>query len=1019
MVSMKLLVRPAPALEECFADYAARLAEVNGLKRSRDIFRVSKIRTGPASSALDGLDTGVESTLLEHMHLRYIEGTHRATWRGRDFASTGPMPIQVRVCAACLAEDRPRSILWRLRFSIGCLRHRTQLMDRCPACRVRLSSWRGSWHYCGCGYDLRQAQSIPLTNGAVALQCLIEGAHLPELSLARNLIKETAVQSLWAQEGCEGLLLWMARCSVRRVPGKRFSLLANDAAWLQAAELLVDWPHKALTYFQRRWSDNLQARVRGDEDERFRICAFDLLSFCSRPAASEPVAEFGRQLDSVRKAVEDCYAVSPLRKAKSTSETETHVSIPTAIRKLGADRALIERLVDDGFIPTQRVAGKQAVRLVPRTLLPELSTFLLGLLTGREVMNRLAVTAALLNALVKTKVLRMVEKRTQAARGHFPKHDVDRLLDKLEAVATVPNANDGRRARLGIYKPYLRRGHASSHIAAARLILRALKGEISIWREPDGQGLARFSVTAPVVDEFKLQHFHRGISMQTLLVRAAQEAGESWMGYQLRLAYENGLSRIGWLPRKVGGPQLQPEQTIRLARHCPQCLHEGKSWQEAWTWSGVPVCTQHGIALRDHCPGCGVPLTWRQAGFKHCACGQSLAAEVGDGLSDAGRHLALGLGGDFASSAVAQHLGALPMRTVSRLLVDIGAPVAYSDAARPIREFRRSDLAECLRVYSAAADALVDWPASFETHLQRIMDLRVAAGAVRPAQVFTEMSHIKRYLKEQAFHAVLDGVLVQFVRSHWGRPLTRRSRWLIGELPDPGSYVALGLVAKAMRKKQTVIAALGERHGVPTLTARESRYRRLRYFHKDHVELLEIAAHEEIPSNHAARALGISKDRMRELLEAGVVPVTHTLRRVWFAARGPLEAMADELWEKAGVAPKCAATDLVPLRWALRHLLKAGQGPGLFEALLRKGLSMWRHEPLTCVGDDLLVSYSEVHAWSTGKLPEEYVSAPDAARTLGINQEALYDLIASGADSVRDQARKEASSACNQCARDH
>jgi hypothetical protein len=79
----------------------------------------------------------------------------------------------LQFCPQCLAEDEQPYFRreWRLATAIACARHRSRLLDRCPACGQGLApfsqaSLRPQNDCAACGFDLANAKSPRLGPGA-------------------------------------------------------------------------------------------------------------------------------------------------------------------------------------------------------------------------------------------------------------------------------------------------------------------------------------------------------------------------------------------------------------------------------------------------------------------------------------------------------------------------------------------------------------------------------------------------------------------------------------------------------------------------------------------------------------------------------------------------------------------------------------------------------------------------------------------------------------------------------------
>lgn len=131
--------------------------------------------------------------------------------------------------------------------------------------------------------------------------------------------------------------------------------------------------------------------------------------------------------------------------------------------------------------------------------------------------------------------------------------------------------------------------------------------------------------------------------------------GESWPGYLLRLANENGLgglvsiasllemtaerllrSDIGEIGKRLRLPHLSEGEVVDQAyrghlnmrtRVCPECLQADKKPHIRAVWDS-PVkllCEIHRKILLDACPACKQPLTYRRGWISQCCCGVQLS----------------------------------------------------------------------------------------------------------------------------------------------------------------------------------------------------------------------------------------------------------------------------------------------------------------------------------------------------------------------------------------------------------
>lgn len=174
-----LPVRPQPQPFESLSGYLTRLAQANGIRHSRTLFRLGF----PDEKAKLTLNTGdfpphsfgTLPTLTQCSEARLLATTFYHL--GRKFNRTlEPLPLaqflsgaiapQLRYCPDCLAERGYYSLLWRFLVLEGCPEHDRQLLDRCGHCRqwVPLLANSPRLGVCpACAGDLSRCQATRLS----------------------------------------------------------------------------------------------------------------------------------------------------------------------------------------------------------------------------------------------------------------------------------------------------------------------------------------------------------------------------------------------------------------------------------------------------------------------------------------------------------------------------------------------------------------------------------------------------------------------------------------------------------------------------------------------------------------------------------------------------------------------------------------------------------------------------------------------------------------------------------------
>src|SRR5471032_50133 len=206
MNTEKLLVHPKAFVDESISGYLLRLAELNGFKRPYALFEGAGIRfNGPSQLHTCLTDTAMQTRLaafinrpaadLHHLAYRFVKSTKRPTtivWGQLALPASTLRMLTTCVCPSCLNDVDYARQEWDWTFSTACPRHGCLLLAVCPGCATRISRYRAGVSRCNCGYDFRQAASVPCSTESTSyFQSLVIGREL-------NCVDADARLAVWA-----------------------------------------------------------------------------------------------------------------------------------------------------------------------------------------------------------------------------------------------------------------------------------------------------------------------------------------------------------------------------------------------------------------------------------------------------------------------------------------------------------------------------------------------------------------------------------------------------------------------------------------------------------------------------------------------------------------------------------------------------------------------------------------------------------------------------------------------------
>lgn len=461
-------VRPLPARvlllpNESLASLVRRTADAMGyenprriralLKESGDVpAHINDIRTGPVWERLETLLRQSRPSILQatvHSYSQYLmlvaKTAQAPQWCDsktilKYFRSAHPP-----VCPACLLEDEQtyERLAWSLRAVPVCLRHRCYLVDTCPNCPRNLQAARCEASICRCGFDLRRARPVPISESATYLLNRISlwfrGEALPLHSLR-------TCATLW----------WLERVAVAV---KKAPVLLKQAAdafaippstptdlvpWLAAADILDDWPEKLFAFL-----DAFHEVTKHRTTVTGLTRSFGLLL---REAKHLEDLGYALPADTLRQYLTYHYTAGHLTSKVCLFSAPEHakllqerpwVALTEADEILGfrkgGSASLLARGILEGTVRSAR-PGHRTVGLISRDSVDRLACDLETAYSVLEVSELLGLGRGRVLELVKADLL----PRAVRTRGGWrvPRSSVEQLLDLIRKLPAINKPNE-------------------------------------------------------------------------------------------------------------------------------------------------------------------------------------------------------------------------------------------------------------------------------------------------------------------------------------------------------------------------------------------------------------------------------------------------------------------------------------------------------------------------------------------------------------------------------------------------
>lgn len=445
-----------------------------------------------------------------------------------------------------------------------------------------------------------------------------------------------------------------------------------------------------------------------------------------------------------------------------------------------------------------------------------------------------------------------------------------------------------------------------------------------------------------------------------LLVRPRRGDGEHPGGHWLRLAHRNGLRDPRWLL------DVESPRAHSMVRVCPKCLARPSAfWPTAWFDASRPWCAEHRCWLVDRCVGCAKPLHWGSTTLLHCRCGQALS--------------------DIAAPEVSpQALRALGDENVPpSVLMWLGALARYGLADKPVKRASRRTMRDAIDQIQLGAMMIADWPSTFFGTLDAC---RGEPGGVASLRLLNEalpgLNKRIGKVRDPAWRERISIALADYVQAtgNTTTPLVGRN------VPGPRPPTVKGM-ARALGVRTERLTAVLDRQLKGEVIMRGTPSGRCRRFvSTGAIAAAQRSLNDDLTIKAAARRLGITAARVRQLVADGILPPN--FKRV---SRAEVTALLRSL--QARVIETPVPRGAVELSRAMRYGVPVAQTGRLIEAILAGELAVHGALQRDRVVRTFVDSEQVRTALRTAKVAERHwVTIPECAKRMKLKQQVVYHL---------------------------
>lgn len=528
-----------------------------------------------------------------------------------------------------------------------------------------------------------------------------------------------------------------------------------------------------------------------------------------------------------------------------------------------------------------------------------------------------------------------------------------------------------------------------------------------------------------------LSHTHSGDIM--LLCRPTRNPDEGMYGFLMRLAEANGLPGIAQLlpGRKFSidvlerrlGTQRWPQNRTMLdpllpqlnsrpgerpvwnkwhSRYCPYCLDESLQWKWEWELTLFTCCPRHGVELVERCPGCDKKLTWRRQSLATCDCGASITSAETKPASQPERQLVeVFYEKLYKLPTKRAHLSELSLEQLNRVVFMIGAYAKNNGRRFSQKISNLYDIDVARPLMHSAANVLMSWPQKFYSLLASLRKAReIDIQDQRLSKRFGFFYHyVYRNLKEPEYSFLLQA-FEEYISRTWRGALADRNSRLSPDMRRRHIWVPIGAMAKELKTTKRKLQLLINDGRIESHVSKTHAGRSLICVSRQQIVEMRTALDNVLDLQQTSRLLGLTKSRATQLMHGKVIESIFQPKGSGTSRWGIPHQHVAALVSLGSALPVIAENerpDLVSLAHALRYLLREKYlFPALILGVIREDITP------TALSDSLnglpgwLFNRSALIRWISEQRRvgmQDFISVPDAARKLGIRQEAAYHFI--------------------------
>lgn len=439
--------------------------------------------------------------------------------------------------------------------------------------------------------------------------------------------------------------------------------------------------------------------------------------------------------------------------------------------------------------------------------------------------------------------------------------------------------------------------------------------------------------------------------------------------------------------------------SYRNRKFCPQCMIEAEYWRASWCLTLETCCPRHRIWLHERCGRCGAMLSIEALRCFRCdVCGKLLVD--GDLAVQPARPEALWIAQQLAVRVTrpgerSDHItNDLTLSEFHELALRVGVRGTIANTNKPLKLKDAGALMVAKPIAEGAGKALMNWPHGFEDLLDAIREQRRNASSWKLREAIGPIyKDIFHYLKDPRFDFVRTA-FESYIRDHWEAPLACRNRNIGLQLVRNHTWVPVCEAAQRSGVEPALLRRMAKGREIPTREQTHRSGRCARIVNLASVRNYAGRAQQAMTAEQTATCLGISRKRVRQLLEAGLLAALGGTPRA--GQRWWIDPMSLDRCAHSGRQMATAPKNSVSLEQLAKCSIASAQSfVSLIDAIQTGELPVWVPPGSKQEIGKWRLSKDDLVRWRpvAETVGASRLSVSDVALQLGVKSEVAYALV--------------------------